>query len=76
MLLGMELIDLYFDKGNGAIFKVQFEEELVKCFVSQDNAYLSEKHKNSLREPKWDRSIQKSFPDIFNEHSKVISLAT
>lgn len=47
-LLMMELINLHFDKGNGAIFNVLFESNLVTCIVEQSNSFLSEKYKNSL----------------------------
>lgn len=75
MLLGIKLIDLHFDKGNGAIFKVKIEGELVNCFVEQNNKFLSEKYKSTLREPKWNRSIQRSFPEVFEEYKSIILLA-
>lgn len=60
----MELIDLYFDKGNGASFKVQFQGKLALCFVSQDNSFLSGKAGQG-----------QSFPDVFSRYSKLISRA-
>jgi hypothetical protein len=60
----MELIDLYFDKGNGASFKVQFQGRLVLCFVSQDNSFLSDKTGRG-----------QSFPDVFNRYSKLVAEA-
>ena len=71
----MELIDLSFDKGNGAIFKIEFEGELVRCFVSQDNDYLNDIYQKTLREPKWNRSIQKNFIELFEGQKEIIAIA-
>ena len=59
-----ELIDLHFDKGNGAIFSVCFDGKAVRCFVSQANAFLDKK-----------ASASQSFDAVFERYAKLIAEA-
>jgi hypothetical protein len=56
-----KLQDLHFDKGNGALFKVEYEGQMVKCFVTQDNEFLTRK-----------ASPGQIFPNIFNRYVSAI----
>jgi hypothetical protein len=58
----MDIIDLHFDKGNGASFKISLDGNLVRCFVRQDNSFLSGK-----------ASPGQSFPAIFGRYARLIS---
>ena len=58
------LIDLYFDKGNGAVFSVEHQGQRVRCFVQLDNAFLARK-----------ASPGESFPSIFKRYAAVIAHA-
>ncbi|WP_143047907.1 hypothetical protein [Thalassotalea agarivorans] len=53
--------DLQFNKGTGALFKVEHEGKMVKCFVTQDNEFLTRK-----------ASPGQIFPNIFNRYTSVI----
>lgn len=58
------LINLYFDKGNGALFSVSYQGQLVKCWLSQDNEFLAKKV-----------SPDQSFPEIFERYASLIAEA-
>lgn len=58
------LLNLHFDKGNGATFQVEHQGELVACFISQGNAFLS--HKASPGQP---------FPVVVERYAKLIGVA-
>lgn len=56
-----ELIDLHFDKGNGALFQVDYDGVLVNCFMSQSNEFLAKK-----------TGTGNSFVDVFERHIALI----
>ena len=58
------LLNLHFDKGNGAVFEVEHQGAAVACFLSQDNVYLAHK-----------ASPGQSFPDIVERYSVLIGKA-
>lgn len=56
-----QLIDLYFDKGNGALFQVDYDGTLVRCFISQSNEFLAKKAGRGI-----------SFVDVFERYIRLI----
>lgn len=59
----MSLGDLYFDKGNGATFGIEYEGRIVRCFVSQSNKFLARK------------SGGQNFASTFERYSRIIAEA-
>jgi len=59
-----ELVNLHFDRGNGATFEVEHNGKRVRCFVRQDNAFLSKK-----------ASPGQDFPVVFERYSRLIAQA-
>jgi len=59
-----ELTNLHFDPGNGAVFEIVHDGKPVRCFVSQDNAFLSKK-----------ASPDQNFPEVFARYSNLIAQA-
>lgn len=59
-----ELIGLHFDKGNGAIFAIEYQGQMVNCWLSQANEFLSKK-----------ASPRQNFCDIFNRYEGLIAEA-
>ena len=55
------LIDLHFDKGNGALFQIEHRGRLVSCFVDQNNQFLASK-----------ASGGQSFPHVFERYQALI----
>lgn len=58
------LLDVHFDKGNGALFSVVHNGHHVRCFVAQDNSFLTHK-----------LSPGQTFPSIFERYAKLIAAA-
>jgi hypothetical protein len=56
--------DLYFDKGNGAIFFVSYDGRRVRCYVEQGNAFLAKKAVDGF-----------SFPDVVRRYERLIHAA-
>jgi hypothetical protein len=63
--MSKRLIDLHFDKGNGALFSIGHQGQLVKCFLSQGNEFLAKKA--SL--------VGQNFPQIFERYASLIAEA-
>jgi hypothetical protein len=59
-----DMLNLYFDKGNGALFEVEHQGIRVRCFVSQDNAFLLKKANSG-----------QVFPQIFERYERLIAEA-
>ena len=58
------LINLHFDKGNGALFSISHQGQLVQCWLSQANEFLAKK-----------ASPGQNFPEIFERYSSLIAEA-
>lgn len=58
------LINPHFDKGNGALFSVSHQGQLVKCWLSQGNEFLAKK-----------ASPGQNFPEIFERYASLIAEA-
>ena len=59
-----EILDLNFDKGNGAFFEVALHGRRIRCFVSQENAFLAKK-----------ASPGHTFPEVFERYKQLIGEA-
>jgi hypothetical protein len=57
-----KLIGLHFDKGNGAIFSIEYHGQVVNCWLSQANEFLSKK-----------ASPRQNFCDISNRYENLIA---
>ena len=58
------LLGLHFDKGNGALFSVEYLGQEVKCFLAQDNSFLEKK-----------ASSGQNFCEIFERYEALIAEA-
>lgn len=58
------LVNLHFDKGNVALFSVNHQGQLVKCWLSQDNDFWAKK-----------ASPGQNFPEIFERYASLIAEA-
>ena len=58
------LLNLRFDKGNGALFQIEYQGVPVSCFLSRDNFYFAHK-----------AGPGQSFPDVVARYSHLISKA-
>ena len=59
-----QLFELYLDKGNGALFQVEFQGKRVRCFIPQSSVFLGRKAGSAA-----------SFPELVHRYSGLLAKA-